>query len=516
MSILKEKKYRNRLLGAASALALSALLLIGGEVKSSAASSQGGSSDMEITSSNVIYMVNPVYAGIATEDDLKKGTPVAITPQALNEAEKCTNVTEMAAALKDGLIKRQETIQVFFSLTGTSYTAKDLINLEYEALEKAIVHTGIGNEGDYLKWGYTGIGMQVSYGKSSGDTVGSFSYFLTYYTTAGQENQVTSKVQNISASLGLSSKSEVDKIKAVYGYICDNITYDYGSDVIKYSCYAAAVKKHAVCQGYSLLAYRLLNDSGVDCRLVAGNTSSGAHGWNIVKMGNVYYNFDSTWDAGMKEKSYKYFLKCNKNFKDHDRWEAYSSGEFNAAYPMSSSDYQTQKVETINKVILSVDKLSMDIGDIESLSVSVDPTDADYKTFKFSSSDKKVAKVSAFGEITALASGTCVITVATADGKSSNKCYVTVKGADNNTVSVKSVKLNKKSVKLKVKKKVKLKAKLNPKNATSKDVIWTTSNKAVATVNKKGVVKAKKKGTCYITVTTKDGLKTAKCKITVK
>ena len=95
-------------------------------------------------------------------------------------------------------------------------------------------------------------------------------------------------------------------------------------------------------------------------------------------------------------------------------------------------------------------------------------------------------------------------------------CKVTVKQP------VTSVKLNKKTVTLKVKGSAKqktttLRATVSPKNANNKDVKWTSTKTKIATVNSKGKVTAKKKGTCYVIATAKDGSKkSAKCKIVVK
>lgn len=83
-------------------------------------------------------------------------------------------------------------------------------------------------------------------------------------------------------------------------------------------------------------------------------------------------------------------------------------------------------------------------------------------------------------------------------------------------VKVKSIKLNKKTAVVKKGRTIKLKAKFNPTNATNKNVTWKSSNKKIATVDKNGKVKTKKKGTVVITCTTKDGKKTAKCKVKVR
>ena len=53
-------------------------------------------------------------------------------------------------------------------------------------------------------------------------------------------------------------------------------------------------------------------------------------------------------------------------------------------------------------------------------------------------------------------------------------------------------------------------------NASDKNVTWSTSNKSIAIVDSSGKVKGVAKGTATITVKTKDGSKTAKCKVTVK
>ncbi|KLU68420.1 MAG: hypothetical protein RHS_5749 [Robinsoniella sp. RHS] len=63
---------------------------------------------------------------------------------------------------------------------------------------------------------------------------------------------------------------------------------------------------------------------------------------------------------------------------------------------------------------------------------------------------------------------------------------------------------------------VKLSAAVLPKNASNKTVTWKSKNKKVAVVDAKGKVTAVGNGTTKITVTTKDGKKTAECTIEVQ
>jgi len=58
-------------------------------------------------------------------------------------------------------------------------------------------------------------------------------------------------------------------------------------------------------------------------------------------------------------------------------------------------------------------------------------------------------------------------------------------------------------------------ANVHPADATNKNITWTSSNPEVATVTDNGIVTAISNGTADITVTTKDGRKTATCVVTV-
>lgn len=125
----------------------------------------------------------------------------------------------------------------------------------------------------------------------------------------------------------------------------------------------------------------------------------------------------------------------------------------------------------------------------------------------WSSSKEAVATVDN-GVVTAKKAGSAVITAKV--GAVTATCKVTVRQ------HVTGVKLNAKSKVLYNGKATTLKATVSPSNASNKAVTWKTSNSKVATVNAKGIVTAKKPGYAYITVTTKDSKKTARCKVTVK
>ena len=83
-------------------------------------------------------------------------------------------------------------------------------------------------------------------------------------------------------------------------------------------------------------------------------------------------------------------------------------------------------------------------------------------------------------------------------------------------VAVQGVKLDESSILLYEGETQTLKATVTPSNATDASVTWSSDNTAVATVSDAGQVTAVKAGDAKITVTTKDGGKTATCAVTVK
>ena len=192
-----------------------------------------------------------------------------------------------------------------------------------------------------------------------------------------------------------------------------------------------------------------------------------------------------------------------------------------AAITVTTEDgAKTAKCEvTVNKKIypvesVSLDKTSLELteGDKATLTATVLPDNATNKNVSWSSSDEKVATVSTTGEVTAVAPGKAAITVTTEDGAKTAKCEVTV---NKRIYPVESVSLDKTSLELTEGDKTTLTATVLPENASNKNVAWTSSDEKVATVSANGEVTAVAPGKAAITVTTEDGVKTAKCEVTV-
>jgi len=284
---------------------------------------------------------------------------IGITTEAKSELIYHDSAEEVVLELREGMKNRKETIEVGY--VTTKVIDQSIID---ELMQKALMHTGVPTEGDYLR------GHYKSYKASAKGTVRQgvykwvFIYNIKYATTAKQEKEIDKVVGNVLSELSLDGKDSYTKTRAIYDYICENVQYDWkhvndNSYTIKHTAYAAAVNKTAVCQGYSLLLYRMLLESGVDNRVIEGVGNGKSHSWNIVKIAGSYYCLDATWDSS--NETYKWFLKGRNDFKDHKADSEFNNSTFTKKYPIAKSRYwydgehKHEYLSTITKATFSKD-----------------------------------------------------------------------------------------------------------------------------------------------------------------
>ena len=263
--------------------------------------------------------------------------------------------------IRDRMIARETEIN--FSLNVSQKELQDLyhtsvndaidlyFNDYYSSLKHYIyAHDGTLKGGDYLAKHVDGvsIGYKVSYYPSDEIIQIACSLIAEYYTTAEQETELDAAVEQALDEMDLNGLTTYEKIVRVYGYITANVKYDYknlndDSYLLKYSAYAALVNKTAVCQGYANLFYLFMQHLGIDCRIITGKGFDDegvgeAHAWNIVKLGDLYYNCDSTWDAtGIKTP--RYLLRGTDDFDRHQSEDQFLTEEFKTAYPIAKTQY---------------------------------------------------------------------------------------------------------------------------------------------------------------------------------
>ena len=169
--------------------------------------------------------------------------------------------------------------------------------------------------------------------------------------------------------------------------------------------------------------------------------------------------------------------------------------------------------QLIDWIEFDEDEIELKAGQTYQLKPYISPSDATNKKIKYTSSDTKVAEVSASGLVTAKSEGEAKIRAAATDGSDEYAvCYVTVTGK----AKVTGITLDRTSAEVKRGEKLTLNVTVSPSYASNKKVVWKSANTKIATVDANGSVTAKAPGRTKITVTSSENSSyQASCTVTV-
>ena len=304
-----------------------------------ASEATAAASEPSVTTELLEPWVNPVYSGMFSAEDLRKD-PGAKTSQydtsARDDAEAYDTIEGAGASMREQLRLRANPVVVSY-IYPDEYESSMLTEIQNQAL----AHTGVPDEGDYIRFHLKGRSGGSAKNNRTTKTV-TFTMTMVYMTDAVQESQMDSAAAEAVSRIAPEGKSDYEKIRAVHDFVLSNVAYDYShsSDseyLLQYSAYAALIQGTAVCQGYASLTYRLMLMAGIDCRVITGVAGNDMHAWNIVRLNDKYYFLDTTWDDSYQ--SYAYFLKCS--FSDHTIEDSFLHGFFDL-YPLAEADYRQE------------------------------------------------------------------------------------------------------------------------------------------------------------------------------
>ncbi len=277
------------------------------------------------------------------------GSVAANGTQAAAAEQKAAGLTELAQVIRDNGMQRKSRFSVDFSGTdeewsrlfnGMSFFYYDMIVLD---------DASTSDDSDYLigNINFSKEFMSASVDEESGN--GEIIFTPTYFETADETEYVNTHTKEILAELGTSQMSAYSKVKAVHDYVCALITYTNDVDNAS-SVYGAYVRGEGLCNSYALCMYKLLVEAGVPCHWIGGSAGTGrdsaGHAWNIVKLGNQWYNLDATWDDADNDKvSYDYFLKGTADFDEADTSQVhtmdneYYESSYLTDFPIAKTSY---------------------------------------------------------------------------------------------------------------------------------------------------------------------------------
>ena len=145
-------------------------------------------------------------------------------------------------------------------------------------------------------------------------------------------------IESLAKKINDDFETDLDKTRAAYYWISNNISYDYVAYRKNKGAYKAISydteseyqnkqskqeykyaeqclrRKKAVCEGYSQLLKFTLEKVNVECEVVSGFTKTSSreigrtrsvanHAWNVVKIDNKWMPIDATWSTGNRESS---------------------------------------------------------------------------------------------------------------------------------------------------------------------------------------------------------------------
>ncbi|KOP70743.1 protease [Lysinibacillus sp. FJAT-14745] len=161
----------------------------------------------------------------------------------------------------------------------------------------------------------------------SADSAGNVTYKIKYFTDKKQEAVVQQKIDQVLKTIIKPSMTEFEKVKAINDYIVSNTAYGTKTSASPHGAYALLMEGQAVCQGYALTTYKMLEQAGIESKYIVGYVNGNqAHAWNLVKVDGQWYHLDTTWNDPLPNRvgssSYDYFLVNDAQLKKDHKWEA--------------------------------------------------------------------------------------------------------------------------------------------------------------------------------------------------
>jgi len=178
------------------------------------------------------------------------------------------------------------------------------------------------------------------------------SYFIDEFSSKEEVDEAVDRIENVKKQIvARATGNKYQDIKMVHNYLVDNIEYEKNTSSENiYNICGALVNHRCVCEGYAKAFKYLMDALGIECNIVIGkatNTSGQTenHAWNYVKLNDIYYAIDVTWDdpiviGGFATDSmrYKYFLKGRSEMdKDHTQSGKFTEDGMEFFYPVLSN-----------------------------------------------------------------------------------------------------------------------------------------------------------------------------------
>lgn len=244
-------------------------------------------------------------------EPMLNGKPIEVTPKEQVDAVKgaATNVEELAYAFYSHMRNWETKFTIEF--VGDTTNLGDMLDEAY-ALAKARDGYVLGHlDRMNLTYEYTT--------KKATITV-----LQKYLTDTHQEAFVDQQVSRILPTIVTDAMSDEEKVLAVNDYIVRNTIYGTATEASPHSAFAVLMEGQAVCQGYALVAYKMIDLLGIDVKYVTGEADGIGHAWNLVQLNGVWKHLDTTWNDPVPDRGDKvsrdYALLSDEQMMETHTW----------------------------------------------------------------------------------------------------------------------------------------------------------------------------------------------------
>ncbi|MFF2912727.1 transglutaminase domain-containing protein [Paenibacillus sp. NPDC057934] len=243
------------------------------------------------------------------------------------------SIAQMTERLTGAMNNRRETIT--FTYEGKTSTLKNGIQT---ALDQAM-----GSD-PYLYYIVDSYGFTYRGSSRSANVTVQVKYRETLQQTAYVNKQVASVLKDI-IKPGMNNH---EKVKVIHDWVVLYLKYD--TSYTRYTAYEALQNRSAVCQGYSLLTYKLLKGAGIPNKIVEGTAkpeggSTLSHAWNLVQLDGHWYHLDTTWDDPTPDQagvaSHNYYMRTDAQMRRDHTWTK--------PYPPASKGYHKTLAELVSQ-----------------------------------------------------------------------------------------------------------------------------------------------------------------------
>lgn len=145
--------------------------------------------------------------------------------------------------------------------------------------------------------------MNLTYEYTS--TRATITVLQSYLTDAHQEQFVDAQVRQILPTIVHDAMTEKEKVLAVNDFIVRQTVYGTATNASPHSAFAVLMEGQAVCQGYALLAYKMIDLLNIDVLYVTGEAGGVGHAWNLVYVDHTWQHLDTTWNDPVPDRDDK-------------------------------------------------------------------------------------------------------------------------------------------------------------------------------------------------------------------